>query len=327
MNLVARQNCPLKRALGRFKQSGETVRFVLGLLVSPKTNALVRNTLNTYSETFLTVRRKADATSRMALANETKINKSYPRKAPHMSFQPMLEQLRDFDTALVANTIGYIDSTPPHKWYLSGEIQSVTPALGPTVGIAVTCEMDTSSPDVDDDGTVDGYWEQLEQMDAMEEDTVWVVKAVGSRPDHECIIGDGMAKTLYAAGCRGVVTDGRVRDVQGLLTTPFAAYCRGTIAHHCRLRVRSINRPVEIGGVTIRPGDVIHADREGVITIPHACIEALPAKAPQMRAFEHEAHLVLRRTDAPLAEKREQVAQLLARYGFADCVASPPPTP
>lgn len=231
-----------------------------------------------------------------------------------MSLQPILEQLRDFDTALVANTIGYIDPTPPHEWYLSGEIQSVTPALGPTVGIAVTCEMDTSSPDVDDDGTVDGYWEQLEQMDAMEEDTVWVVKAVGSRPEHECIIGDGMAKTLYAAGCRGVVTDGRVRDVQGLLTTPFAAYCRGTVAHHCRLRVRRINQPVEIGGVTVRPGDVIHADREGVIIAPRTCLAGLVVKAPQMRAFEHEAHLLLRRTDMPLAEKRARVAQLLAQY-------------
>lgn len=240
-----------------------------------------------------------------------------------MSLQPILDQLRDFDTALLANTIGYIDRTPPHEWYLSGEIQSVTPALGPTVGIAVTCEMDTSSPDVGDGGTVDGYWEQLEQMDAMAEDTIWVVKAVGSRPDHECIIGDGMAKTLFAVGCRGIVTDGRVRDVRGLLTTPFAAYCRGTIAHHCRLRVRSTNGPVTIGGVTIRPGEVIHADNEGVITIPRACIEDLVVRAPQMRAFEHEVHVMLRRTDVRLAEKREYVAELIARYGFADCVAAP----
>ena len=39
----------------------------------------------------------------------------------------------------------------------------------------------------------------------MKAPVVWVVKAVGSRPDHECILGDGMAKTLFAAGCLGAL--------------------------------------------------------------------------------------------------------------------------
>ncbi|MCC7084036.1 MAG: RraA family protein [Pirellulales bacterium] len=231
-----------------------------------------------------------------------------------------LEQLQEFDTALLANTIAYIGETPAHKLYLSGDIQSVTPSLGPTVGIAFTCELDSSTPG----NTIetDFYWEQMEAMANCHLPVVWIVKTRGSRPEHECVIGDGMAKTLYSVGCRGLVTDGRVRDIAGLLTTPFAAYCRGKIAHHVPLRFLATNRAVEIGGVTIHPGDVIHANSEGIIRIPSGAVTNLPESAVRMRAFEHKAHMMLRRTDLTLVEKQRSLQEFIAEFGFAGCISA-----
>ena len=227
----------------------------------------------------------------------------------------MIEQLRDFDSALLANTLGYIDPTPAYELYMGGDITSVTPSLGPTVGVAVTCKLDTSTPEGDPE--MERYWKQLDQMERMEEPVVWVVETVGSRPDHECVMGDGMAKTLYSIGCHGAVTNGRVRDVEGLLTTPFAVYCRGTGIHHCNLRFTASDVPVQVGGITVRPGDIVHASVEGVIRVPPASVEALIERAPLMRAFEHEAHCFLRRTDVSVADKRTRVGELLIKYGFA----------
>ena len=239
-----------------------------------------------------------------------------------MTLLATLEELRDFDTALLANTIGYIDPTPPDQFYMGGSIRSLTPTIEPTVGVAFTCELDSSTPDSvagKADTGVQGYdfYDQLEEMSASGLPVVWLVKAVGARPDHECMMGDGMGKSLFASGCIGTVTDGNVRDIKGLLTTPFAVYARGVTIHHCRLRFRSFNQPVEVGGLTIAPGDVLHANSEGVIRIPPTCLDSLAARAIQMRAFESDAHRALRRTDLSPTRKRAYVLELLAQYGFA----------
>lgn len=235
----------------------------------------------------------------------------------------LLEELRDFDTPLLANTIGYLSKTPPYQYYLGGDIQSVTPPLGPTVGVVFTAEIDSSTPG--EAGDTELYWQLLELMRQCQLPVVLVAKAVGSRPEHECMIGDGMAKTLFSVGCVGMVTDSRVRDIAGIISTPFAVYGRGRAVHHEALRFRFINRPVEISGVTFSPGDVVHADQNGVIRIPFDCIQKLPAAAVQNRAFEHEAHMFLRRTDKTPAEKRAHVQALVQKYGFNDCVTGSDP--
>ena len=73
-----------------------------------------------------------------------------------------INQLREFDTALLANTIGYIDPTPPHEYYMGGSIGCLTPGLGPSVGAAVTCELESSTPNVKADW--DLYWKQLDEI-------------------------------------------------------------------------------------------------------------------------------------------------------------------
>lgn len=231
-----------------------------------------------------------------------------------MSLTDTLRQLLEFDAALLANTMLYIDPTPAEEIYMGGSIECQTPGIGPMVGVAVTCEMDSSSPG--GPGQMDAFYEQLEQIQQRKEPVVWVVKAVGSRPDHECIMGDGMAKLLHAAGCVGVVTDGGLRDVAGYASVPFHAFAKGRVIHHTPYRFRSLNHPVQIGGITVRTGDVIHGSSEGVIRIPPSCLAQLPERAAKMRAFEHEAHFIFRDPVLPPRSKSEQVRNLLVAYGF-----------
>lgn len=232
-----------------------------------------------------------------------------------MSLNSLIEQLVDFDTALLANAIGYVDPTPVHEWYMGGSIRSLTPTVGPTVGVAMTCEIDSSTPG--NRAEPEAYYELLKAIQHSPSPVVLVIKAVGSRPDHECVLGDGMAKMLHSVGCVGVVTDGGVRDIEGILTIPFGIYARGRTIHHCAVRYLRYNHPVEVGGITVATGELIHANVGGVIKVPTGCWERLPALSTEMRAFEHAAHCVFRQTSLSIDEKRRAVDALVARLGSA----------
>jgi 4-hydroxy-4-methyl-2-oxoglutarate aldolase len=232
-----------------------------------------------------------------------------------MSLLSTLQQLCNYDTALLANTIGFIDPTPAQEFYMSGVIQSDTPTLGPTVGVAVTCEVATSTPNQEWD--FDTFYDNIfPVIERSKEPVVLVLKSVGTRPEHECVMGDGLAKMLNAVGCIGLVTDGRVRDVEAMLSVPFATYSRGRCIHHCAWRFTRPNLPVEIGGITISPGEVIHANIGGVLKIPSGCLEILPERAAAMHAFEDRAHCVNRITGLHINEKRRQISRLLEEFGF-----------
>jgi regulator of RNase E activity RraA len=77
-----------------------------------------------------------------------------------------------------------------------------------------------------------------------------------------------------------------------------------------------VNRPVDIGGITVEPGEVLHAGKEGVIKIPPGCLAALPERAADMRMIEHLSHIGNRRDDLNAHEERDRTMGLFKKYGF-----------
>jgi 4-hydroxy-4-methyl-2-oxoglutarate aldolase len=73
-------------------------------------------------------------------------------------------------------------------------------------------------------------------------------------------------------GARGIVSNGGVRDTDEIIKEKIPVYMdlmnRGRGIRPGRNEIESVNQPVSVGGVLVRPGDVIVADGDGVVVVP-----------------------------------------------------------
>ena len=91
------------------------------------------------------------------------------------------------------------------------------------------------------------------------------------------ILGGFVAYSLQRAGCRGIVTDGAVRDADEIreLGLPCLARCVTPINGARRWRLVEAGQPIALAGQTgvpvrIAPGDLVLADADGVVVVPQA---------------------------------------------------------
>jgi len=119
------------------------------------------------------------------------------------------------------------------------------------------------------------------QPKAMEECPPGHVLVVDSRGDARAAsAGDLYIGRLKARGCAGIVTDGGLRDSEGILRTGLPAYSKrptsppSPIVHH----PLDLNLPIGCGGVAVWPGDVIFGDCDGVVVIPFDIVDEIAAE-------------------------------------------------
>jgi regulator of RNase E activity RraA len=116
-------------------------------------------------------------------------------------------------------------------------------------------------------------------IDVLQHGDVLVVDLFGS-VDAGGPVGDNMATAIYAATRAGLVIDGAVRDLNGILEIPMGTYFRAPHpAAVNNVMLSGVNIPIRIGGVTVMPGDVVLGDREGVYFIPPALVQEIVTTA------------------------------------------------
>ena len=123
-----------------------------------------------------------------------------------------------------------------------------------------------------------------------------VIVAATDSFEGTCLTGDllmGMARNCKVAG---LVTDGLVRDPEGIHQVGLPVFCRGVTPNSpVRNGPGTVGFPVIVGGVQVESGDIIAADSEGVVVIPQKELAGVLQRIPEIQSAE-------KRTEQAVAE-------------------------
>ncbi|HWD97947.1 MAG TPA: hypothetical protein VG345_02880 [Bryobacteraceae bacterium] len=119
-----------------------------------------------------------------------------------------------------------------------------------------------------------GYGEHLTHQSALDLLQPGDVIVVDAHAIDGGIIGDNLAYYIWKKTGAGFVIDGQIRDLDGIREIPVAGYYREAVPSFLtNCMVGGINVPIEIGKVTVMPGDVVFGDSEGVYFIPPSIVK------------------------------------------------------
>ncbi|MGA2231202.1 MAG: ribonuclease activity regulator RraA [Tepidisphaeraceae bacterium] len=123
-------------------------------------------------------------------------------------------------------------------------------------------------------------------IEAMGPGCVAVVDAMGITDAG--IFGDILCQRMKVRGVGGLVSDGVVRDVAGVLSTDLPVWCAGVAAPPSVAGLTFVNwqEPIGCGGVAVFPDDMIVADDDGAVVIPKAIVNEVVEAAVEQEKLE-----------------------------------------
>jgi 4-hydroxy-4-methyl-2-oxoglutarate aldolase len=109
-------------------------------------------------------------------------------------------------------------------------------------------------------------------------------------------LGDLWLYWAKRIGVVGIVCDGLVRDVKGLLAAGLPVFARGACPNGAyKTGPGEINLGVSCGGVAVQPGDIVVGDRDGVVAVPRTAAEQVVAQLELVRQKEADAEAKVKR--------------------------------
>ena len=198
-----------------------------------------------------------------------------------------LEILRRLDACTLANAIETFHTRLRNEGFTDRSVHCQFPQLPPMLGYAATVKVRGSAPPTAEREYPDrtDWWDYILSLPAPR---VVVVQDLASRVGLGSLLGAVHVNILVALGCVGAVTDGAVRDLPAAEKLGFHLFAGGISVSHAYVHIVEFGTPVEVGGLKIQSGDLLHGDLHGVQSIPAGIADKVPRAAAEIIAREQE---------------------------------------
>jgi 4-hydroxy-4-methyl-2-oxoglutarate aldolase len=219
-----------------------------------------------------------------------------------------LESLRRLDACTLANAIETFHERLRNEGFTDHTIRCRFPNLQPMIGYAATVKIRGSAPPTTDGVYPDrtDWWDHIASQPAPR---IVVIQDVATRPGLGALVGEVHMNILQALNCMGVVTNGSVRSLPAAERAGFHLFSGSVSVSHAYVHIIEIGKPVEIGGLKIQSGDLLHGDLHGVQSIPLGIAAQIPPIAARISARKRELVALCQSPEFSLNNLRAAIAK------------------
>jgi len=197
-----------------------------------------------------------------------------------------LDALRRLDTCTLSNAIETFQLRLRNAGFADSRVRCVFEDFPPLVGYAATARLRTGEP------PIAGFyhdrhdwWNSILQVPLPR---IVVLQDLDEPPGIGAFLGDVHAAILGALGCVGYVTNGAVRELPRVKDLGLHVFAGNVSMSHAYAHIFDFGSKVTVGGLEVQPGDLMHGDRHGILTVPKEIASEIPAVAARLLESEKE---------------------------------------
>jgi 4-hydroxy-4-methyl-2-oxoglutarate aldolase len=195
--------------------------------------------------------------------------------------------LQSVDSPTVANAIEGLGVRDATDGYADLRLRCLVSQPSPMVGYAVTFKVDSTTPGMTPDRSL--LEKLLEAVEASPKPCVVVSQEAGPDVERGCHMGDVIGTRVAHSGAVGVVSGSGIRDVRGIGEVGLSAFALGTVAGRGSWTITDVGVDVHVAGLRVRPGDLLHGDDNGLVSVPTDDPDELVRLIRQVQAKESDS--------------------------------------
>jgi regulator of RNase E activity RraA len=198
--------------------------------------------------------------------------------------------LRSIDTPTVCNLIEIVSPQRRGAGYTVKHLHCPFPDLPPMVGYARTVTIKSKDAfGMGDASYIQRRLDYLDYVAAEPRPSIMVIEDLDEPPGYGAFWGEVQSNVHQALGCLGTVTNGCIRDIP--MIPPGFQMLAGSIApSHAYVHMVEYGVDVNVHGMAVKSGDLIHADRHGAVVVPADKVAAM--KTANAGLSEREAKII-----------------------------------